>query len=535
MLVTEPAFTDDSRHAALARLRAEEFDVLILGGGINGAGIARDLCLRARIAGRPLRVALVEQRHFASGTSGKNSQLIHGGLRYLKYLEFHLVREALRERATLLEIAPHLVEPLPFLIPFDTQWARFYYGAGLVLYDLLAGKRNIGHRRSLSRDEMARLEPGFALDRLAAAAIYYDAAVHSARLVLENVFDAVRDGAVAANYVRAEKKVRRGDRFEVALRDMLTGESFPATARKLVDTTGPWQRESPLRLVRGSHIILPRLNASDHAIAHFGKDGRIIFIIPWGEKKNLSLVGTTDYDHESGPDEVRISADEIRYLLNAVELLYPNSRGQRLISAFSSLRPLVKEEKHSATQTSREHRIWNSGEGVLYVAGGKYTTYRLMSEEAADLVCRELAPPLAGACRTKEEPLGGNSWEWLKKTLESAPKLAREHGLKEAEVSILIRRYGRLISALLGGLEREPFPGLGTIESAVVRFAVEHEMARRLADVLFVSTYWGYEREWSAETLGPISRAMGELLGWSDEKRDEEVRLVLDLLAIPDY
>lgn len=529
----QPAFSAASRASSLERLRRESFDVLIAGGGINGAGIARDLALRASRQSVPLRIALVEQRHFASGTSGRNSQLIHGGLRYLKQLEFRLVREALQERATLVRIAPHLVEPLQFLIPFYGWTALAYYGAGLTLYDRLAADANIGRRRFLSREEVVRMEPGLFDKGLTSAATFFDCRVHSARFVLENIFDAAREGAVVANYVRAGDYSMDGSTFRVKLTDTLSGESFQTTTRKFVDTTGPWQREGNLRLVRGSHIILPRLNASDNAISYFGEDGRIVFVIPWGADRNLSLVGTTDCDHSGGPDDVHISADEIRYLLGIVQRLYPRSENPRPVAAFSSLRPLLPDESESATKTSREHRIWNSSDGVLHVAGGKYTTYRAMSEEAADAIAGELAPELAGACLTAETPLGGNSQERLDKLVSACPLLAARHGLAEAELRRVVRDYGQLVPSVLERLPESGGDGLSRLECAIIAFAVNHELAQRLADLLFVSTYWGYEAECTAERLRPIAGEMGRRLGWSDERIEEEIRLTRRIASVP--
>jgi glycerol-3-phosphate dehydrogenase len=463
-----------NREDNLRRLRAEEFDVLILGGGINGAGIARDLMLRAQAVGSALRVALVEQRGFASGTSSKNSQLIHGGLRYLKRLEFGLVREALRERATLLRIAPHLVWPQPFLIPMYGWRSRALYGTGVRIYSLLAGKQNLAPPRFLSNRDVASIEPALEQQGLTSGAIYMDARVDAARLVLENIFDAARHGAVVANYVHAQGK---------RLTDAFTGEVFEVHAKRIVDCTGPWETGPHLRLVRGSHIFLPRLNASDNAIAHFEKSGRIVFVIPWGE---LSLVGTTERDHENGPDHVRISRDEIDYLLGIVRDLYPRSGKLEPVSAYSSLRPLVRSGVASATGTSREHRIWFAPDGVLHVAGGKYTTYRAMSEEAVDL----LFPEWKGACRTAAEPL---------------PDTRAPHAYRLAE-----------------GDER-----------SAIHHAVEHEMAQRLVDVLFVSTPWGYERKWTPELLQPLAERMGSLLKWNAARVEEEIRLVERLTEMP--
>jgi glycerol-3-phosphate dehydrogenase len=459
------------RRENLQRLRAETFDVLIVGGGINGAGIARDLALRG------VKTALVERRHFASGTSGKNSQLIHGGLRYLKNLEFGLVREALRERSTLIAIAPHLVHPLPFLIPMYRRFDRLLYGAGLALYDGLAGAHSIGRRRGLSSGEVRRLEPDLESRGLAAGAVFFDAAIHSARFVLQNVFDSVRLGAAAVNYARYE---------DGWVTDTLSGERFPVRAKKLVDATGPWSAAGPLRLVRGSHIVLPKLNKSENAIAYFEESGRIIFVIPWGARGELSLVGTTDYDHEEGPDSVHISAEEVRYLQGIVKRLFPAACVEP-ISAYSSLRPLLRDESASPTKTSREHRIWNSADGVLHVSGGKYTTYRAMSEQAADLVCAEIAPTRAEVHLTASTPLGRDGHELM----------------------------------------------MGSDQDARLAHAVEHEMAQRLTDFLYISTYLGYERRWTAESLEPYAAKMGRLLGWDARRTEEEIESASKASALP--
>jgi glycerol-3-phosphate dehydrogenase len=473
------------RQTQIEALQAAPLDALLIGGGINGAGILRDLALRAACAAVPLRIGLVEQGHFSSGTSGKNSQLIHGGLRYLQNLEFGLVREALRERALLLNVAPQYVRPLQFLMPFYSRFARFYYGAGLTLYDLLAGSRSLGRHRVLSRRQALAAEPGLAPAGLAAAALFWDAQVHSARLVLANICDALAHGALAANYVRAENWSRETDLWRVTLTDTLTGESFEVRARKLIDTSGPWTQAAPLRLVRGSHIILPRLTAGDHAVAWFEDAGRIIFVIPWGERGGLSLVGTTDVDHDGSPGDARISAAEVAYLLGIVRRIFPGAGGVRPLTAYSALRPLLREETKSATRTSREHRIWNSPDGILHVAGGKYTTYRLMSEQAADLAAEELAPALTALHVTAAAPF-----------------------------------------------PPDPLPR-DTAER--IRFAVEREMARRLPDLMFVSTYRGYEQQWTRGRLEPYARSMGALLGWDDARVREEIESVICQIAVPGH
>jgi glycerol-3-phosphate dehydrogenase len=462
-----------ARREQIQRLREVRLDVLVLGGGINGAGVLRDLALRAEISGSGLRAGLIEQNHFASGTSGKNSQLIHGGLRYLKYLQVHLVREALHERSVLLKIAPQFVRPLKFLLLMYGAWPRLLYGTGLWLYDRLAGADAIEPHRSVSREEAAGMDPGLTMSGLSAAVIFWDATVDSARFAVENVLDAIAHGAFAANYVKAVAWKRDiAHDWRVDCEDTITGERFEIRARKLVDARGAWMDGASLRLVRGSHIVVPRIGATDHAIAHFEPDGRIVFLIPWGSEKQLTLVGTTDVEHAGSPDRVHISTAESDYLMRVARKLFSDRPIGAPVSTFSSLRPLIRTGG-SPTSASRSHRIWNSPEGVLQIAGGKYTTYRKMSEEAVDLVCREIAPALASTHVT-----------------EHAPFQNVERGIGDA-------------------------------------------MEQRLSDYLFVSTYVGYELRWNAATLQPLAEALGSRLGWDESRVREEVQAVISSQATP--
>jgi glycerol-3-phosphate dehydrogenase len=454
----------DARREEIEQLRESPLDVLIIGGGINGAGVLRDLALRGEYSGSPLRVGLIEKGHFGSGTSGKNSQLIHGGLRYLKYLQFHLVKESLRERSILLKIARQFVQPLQFLLPMYGMRSRLVYGTGLALYDLLAGSDGIARHRAIPVEEVAKIEPGLERDGLSSAALFYDGAVESARFVVENVLDAIAHGGFAANYVRAKAWQRSpAGNWRVECEDLLDGARWELEARKLVDGRGAWMDGDVLRPVRGSHIVLPRVGSSDHAIAHFEPNGRIVFLIPWGDRKQLTLVGTTDEDHQGTPDQVHITPEETEYLLGVARKLFPGHGDVVPISSFSSLRPLVRVERKSAMSVSRDHKIWNSPDGVLHIAGGKYTTYRLMSEEAADLVCRELAPELASVHRT-----AGTAF----------PNV--ERGIGDA-------------------------------------------MEQHVSDYLFVSTYIGYERNWDALALMPYAQALGNKRGWNDARINDEV------------
>lgn len=498
-----PPINPSTRADSIDRLRRDTFDVLILGGGINGAGTARDLALRAKTANTELNIALIDQNHFASGTSSRNSHLIHGGLRYLKQLGIHLVRESLRERAVLLKIAPHLVDPQPFLLPLAGLYKSLYYATGLTIYDLLDRSGALPRHRSLSLADVKRLEPGLAVPGMTAAAEYYDGQVRSARLVLENIFEAVANGAACTNYIRAlGRRCAEDGTWRVRLEDRVSGEIFETRARLIVDATGPWARDPAPRLVRGSHVILPRLNASSHAIAHFENSGRIIFFIPWGERGDRTLIGTTDVDHDSTADRVAISQEETRYLRDIAARIFPESAKLETLATFSSLRPLLASSG-SATKATREHRIFFDRENVLRITGGKFTTYRAMSEEAADLVLSRLsaagasrvAPTLRRIHPTSETALNANTPQAIASLRAQAPTLAAAHALDEDEILLLIRQYGVLTPAVLScvpPLANEPSTA-NRLDDGRLRFAVQHEMAIYPSDFLEISTSLAHE------------------------------------------
>jgi glycerol-3-phosphate dehydrogenase len=487
-----PAVNPDTRSSAIERLRTETFDVLILGGGINGAGTARDLALRAT-KGTKLNIALVEQNHFSSGTSGKNSHLIHGGLRYLKQFEFRLVREALQERAVLLRIAPHLVEPQPFLMPLTGFAQSIYYDFGLTIYDLFDRSGAVPRHRRVSAHDVRTLEPGLGLPGLTGAMEFYDCQVRSARLVLENIFEAVRNGAACANYVRAESHARdREGLWQVQLRDAISDETFETRARVLIDSTGPWARDPAPRLVRGSHIVMPRLNASGHAIAHFEDDGRIIFFIPWGERGERTLIGTTDVDHDGSADDVQISEEETRYLRSIAARIFPASVSVEPVAAFSALRPLLVSHG-SATKATREHHIYRDAQGIIRITGGKYTTYRTMSEEAADLAVAEIAPALRDVHLTAARALNGNTPEAIQKLLKGAKGLSAQYGVAEPQIIMLIRQYGVLTNAVLDYVNAAGLVSRADVDGARLVFATRHEMAMEPRDFTEVSTSLGLE------------------------------------------
>ncbi len=524
------------REEHLEKLCGELWDVVIIGGGINGAGLLRDLALRHTVDKLGLKIALIEKGHFGSGTSSKNSQLVHGGLRYLKYLNFSLVREALRERQTLMRIAPHLVRAQPFLMPFRNRIASWYYSAGLRAYDLLAGSHAIQKHRRVEHRSLEEVAPRLNWRHARGAAIFYDGVMEAARLVLENIWDAHRNGAIAVNYVDAHHLLtnREGRVVGLAVVDALSGREFEIRARLVVNAAGPWGDQlrskmssvrQSLRLVRGSHLIFPQLLSAELALAFFQRDGRIVFAIPWGANGEITLVGTTEVLHNADPDRVEMSEAEIDYLMDAVSEWLPEIRHVSPVGRYSSLRPLINGEAGSLSSASREARIWVGREGMVHIAGGKYTTYRAMASQAAKLVCKELKIHFHRNELTALHRLGTMA-DALWKNEEEKARLAARYGLDAGQVNYLARLYGSRLQELLQ-LSNTPHalqrlhPSLPAVFAQML-FAMRYEMAASLSDFTSISTYVRYYRQWQPHELRPLAEFMGKQLGWDENRIAQE-------------
>lgn len=478
---------------ATRRLSELRFDVLVIGGGITGAGIARDLALRGA------SVALVDQDDFASGTSSRSTKLIHGGLRYLERLELGLVFEACRERRTLQQIAPHLVRPLPLMIPLyrGARRSKALVHAGLSLYDLLALRRNTHPHRIIAADEARRRQPLLDPQGLSGAALYWDCRMDDARLCLENIIAAREAGAVTVNYARVTGLLHHTGRIVGAtVEDRETGELLEVAARVVVNAAGPWLDRvgaltgswvPRLRPTRGSHLLVPRLTGGEEALyLSSDRDDRMFFVIPWGE---LSLIGTTDLDDSGPPEEVVISNEEITYLLEEATRYLPGTRLNRsdVVSSFSGIRPLLAGGPAQASAVSREHALFETADGLIAIGGGKYTTYRAMAAKVADRVMERLGRP-RGQVQTAQLPLPGGlpGWERLLRELSAQ---GQRHGLETGELQRLVDRYGARTSRLLELLDREPelaaplVPGL-PLRGVEVAYAADCEMARTPEDVL---------------------------------------------------
>ncbi|MCC7195933.1 MAG: glycerol-3-phosphate dehydrogenase/oxidase [Gemmatimonadaceae bacterium] len=401
------------RDSALDRLQASTFDVLIVGGGITGAGIARDAALRG------LSVALIEADDFAGGTSSRSSRLVHGGVRYLEHAFFHLVFEASRERRTLLHIAPQLVHPLRFTWPVyrGARIPRWKLQAGLGLYDALALFRNVGRHHGLSAARVLASEPALAGDGLKGGAQYWDAATDDAGLTLANVLDAHSHGAAVLNHAEVTGLTRERDVANGAtVRDAISGKAITVRASAVVNATGPWtdairRMEDPLAKpavlgTKGVHIAVPARRVGNHAAITMisAVDGRVMFCLPAGEQ---TIVGTTDTETDAHPAEVRATRADVDYLLRSVNAFFPAAQlGPRdVVAAWAGIRPLVSAgNKGDPASASREHLITSGPLGVIAISGGKLTTYRLIAEQTVDRVLQHLR--IAGRkCTTAERQL----------------------------------------------------------------------------------------------------------------------------------
>jgi glycerol-3-phosphate dehydrogenase len=465
-------------------------DLFVVGGGINGAGIARDA------AGRGLKVVLAEQADLASATSSASTKLIHGGLRYLEYYEFRLVREALIEREVLLKAAPHIISPLTFVLPHVSKLRpAWMVRLGLFLYDHLGGRELLPASRSLDlrRDPAgAPLREGYGK-----GFSYSDCWVDDARLVVLNVRDAADRGARVFTRTRCLSARRSGDRWIASVQDLATGETREITARVLVNAAGPWvadfidrvgvKRRHALRLVKGSHIIVRRLFDGDHAYILQNDDRRIVFAIPY--EQDFTLIGTTDLSYEGDPSQVRISTDETDYLCNVINRYFHRAiTPADVVRTYSGVRPLYDDAAQSASAVTRDYvfELDNAGPPLLSIFGGKITTFRKLAEHALDRLQEHL--PQMGPAWTAGAALPGgdipnadfdgfldqarSDWPWLPAPL--ARRLARAYGTRMQQIVANAGSLANLGRDFGGGIyERE------------LRYLQEQEWAMSADDVLW--------------------------------------------------
>lgn len=534
------------RSAAFQRLRDTQWDLLVLGGGITGAGIARDAALRG------LRVCLVDKGDLACGTSSASSKLIHGGLRYLEQFEFGLVREGVRERALLMRNAPHLARPLPFVFPVyeDARVSRMKLQAGMWAYDLLAGFGNYRRHSMLNRKKTLQAEPALNGRGLRGSALYYDCLTDDARLTLETALDAESQNALILTYaeVTAFTNDGAGRTVGAEVRDVLLGdagqvtESVPVRAKVVAVAAGAWTDEvlgklgQPRRLrpTKGSHLVVDveRLPVEHAVVLTHPADGRVMFAIPWGQR---TVIGTTDTDEGEPPDDLEASGADVDYMLAVANHYFPRFAGDRadVISTWSGLRPLMgASDDLSPSEVSREHMIFNVDPGLLAIAGGKLTTYRKMAEEAVDRVLEKLGHKGAEGCATHTEALPGAcdaERGWLGDLEAFAQALCDEHAIDLDVARHLTRSYGwRAADVLRVGQEAGVRPG--RLEPGLpflvdeVAYAARHEQAQRLEDVLRRRTLIFLQaKDQGWQVADEAARVMGGVLGWDEDRIEHEV------------
>ncbi len=530
----------DERDEALKALKSREFDVLVIGGGIVGTGAALDAVTRG------LSVGLLEARDWGSGTSSRSSKLVHGGIRYLEQLDFRLVREALIERGLLLQrIAPHLVKPVRFLYPLKRRFIeRLYVGAGMLLYDVFSytGGRPPGvpHHRHLSKRQIQKAIPSLASDALVGGIAYWDAQVDDARYVSSLARTASSYGAHVASRVRVEGFAKVGQRVVgVEAHDLITGEKFEVRAKQVVNATGVWTDDTQrmvgergtfkVRASKGIHLVVPRDRFQSKMGLLLRTEKSVLFVIPWGRHW---LIGTTDTDWNLDKAHPAATAADIDYLLEHVNkvLNVPLTR-EDVEGVYAGLRPLLAGESDETSKLSREHLVGHSVPGLVVIAGGKWTTYRIMAKDAIDAAVDALDGKIPASATADIALLGAEGYQaaWNKRG-----KIARAFGVHPVRIEHLLNRYGTLTDELLDIIGEdpslaEPLPCADDYIGAEVVYAASHEGAMHLDDVLARRTRISIEAWDRGVAAAPVAASlMAGVLGWDAEREQREVAFYLE-------
>lgn len=524
------------RSTSWEQLQDGSYDVLVIGGGVTGAGVALDAATRG------LRTALVEMRDYASGTSSRSSKLFHGGLRYLEQLNFGLVREALHERELMLtRLAPHLVRPVPFLYPLKGRgWERPYVGAGLMLYDTLAGRSSVPRHRHLTRTGARALCPALRPDSLVGALQYYDAQADDARHTMTVVRTAAHYGAVVRSSTKVVGLLRDGGRVVGAkLLDVETGATTTVRASVVVNCTGVWTDDVQeladtrgrfrVRASKGVHLVVPRDRINSETGLILRTDRSVLFVIPWGRQW---LIGTTDTDWSLDKTHPAASRADIDYLLSQVNsVLTTPLLLDDILGVYAGLRPLLSGESEETSQLSREHAVARPLPGLVSVAGGKYTTYRVMARDAVDAAVRDLDRPVPPSVTDRTPILGAEGYEALSNSLES---LAAEWSLPSWRMRRLLDRYGSLVTEVLQPANedmslRAPLEGADEYLLAEIRYAVTHEGALHLDDILTRRTRISIEvPDRGLRAAESMVAVVASLLGWDEASAAAEVQAYRD-------
>ncbi|MBC8092996.1 MAG: glycerol-3-phosphate dehydrogenase/oxidase [Pseudonocardia sp.] len=529
------ALSPAAREEALEAMASTELDVLVVGGGVVGAGAALDAATRG------LTVGLVEARDFASGTSSRSSKLIHGGLRYLEMLDFRLVAEALSERGLLInKLAPHLIRPVPFIYPLKHHmWERVYAGSGVALYDAMARVSGNGAgmplHRHLTRRGARRIVPSLRKDALVGALQYYDAQVDDARHTMFIARTAAAYGAHVASRARVTGLLREGERVTGAeVHDLESGATIKVHAKQVINATGVWTDDTQslvgergqfkVRASKGVHLVVPkdRIQGSSGLILRTEKS--VLFVIPWGRHW---IIGTTDTDWSLDKAHPAASAADIDYLLDHVnEVLETPLTHADVEGVYAGLRPLLSGESDSTSKLSREHAVAHTAPGLVVVAGGKYTTYRIMARDAVDAAVHGLDAKVPKSVTENVPLLGAEGFTAL---TNSKHVLASRYGLHEARIEQLLNRYGSMIHEVLELVAADPSLGQALTGApdhlrAEIVYAASHEGARHIEDVLARRTRISIETfDRGVGSVDEVAALMAPVLGWSDDQVAREV------------
>ena len=525
MKVLSSKLSPSTRSDAIADLANDNFDILVIGGGINGVGIALDA------ASRGLSVALVEEKDFASGTSSRSSKLIHGGLRYLEQYDFKLVREALQERELMITtIAPHLVQPVSFIYPLQEKFKeRTYVGAGMALYDALRGfKRALPWHKHISQKELSEIAPSLRLDLITGGYKYFDAQVDDARHTMMIARTAAKYGAVITTRTRVEEVKRDGKRVIGAIvRDLENETLIEVKAKVTVMAAGVWTDQLyqdfgikagyEVRMSKGAHIVVPGSAIRSKTGVIIKTDISVLFIIPWGEKW---IVGTTDTDYEADPNTPIATRNDVNYIINqANRVLEPKLNQSQVIGVFAGLRPLISTNEDSkTTDLSREHVVDHPVPGFVSIAGGKYTTYRVMAEDAIDAAVVDLKRLTPDSCTESLAIVGADGYSVLK---NQKAAIAKSYGISEATFAHLLNRYGSLFVEVLEAAKSDeklalPLSTQLPYIGAEILYAVTHEGALSVSDVMNRRTRINFEAsDQGRSILESVAEIMAKPLGWS--------------------
>jgi glycerol-3-phosphate dehydrogenase len=523
----------DQRETAISQLGTEQFDILVIGGGVNGVGAALDA------AARGLKVALIEAQDIAAGTSSRSSKLIHGGLRYLEQYDFKLVREALHERELMVStLCPHLVKPVGFLFPLTEKLKeRTYVGAGLALYDALRGfQRALPWHKHLSQKQINEIAPSLRHDLVTGAIKYFDAQVDDARHTMSVARTAARHGAVIATRVSAESLIREGKRVVgVNALDLETGKRIKIKAGATVMCAGVWSDQlheqfelTPgynVTMSKGAHIVVPGSAIKSDAGIIVKTPVSVLFLIPWADKW---IVGTTDTPYEGDRAEPFATREDVQYILDqANRVLKPKLKAEEIIGVYAGLRPLVANKKSATTtKLSREHTVDRPAAGFVSIAGGKYTTYRVMAKDVIDRAVIELRRITKESVTEKLPLVGADGYFALE---QQKDRIAQESGLDVATVTHLLNRHGSLISEILEIIKEQPKltakldSELPYIKAEIV-YAASHEGARSVDDVISRRTRLSFEAANHGLYLAEeVAGLIAPVLGWSAKERKESI------------